>query len=93
MKKNSKSNWNIRKNSERQEQNANYSSWTLFRALELMISAKSPMGSLVANNQDLIFTTPHETKAKKQKQTNKKKNSEIKMHECFNCVFLSLKCF
>jgi len=73
MKKNSKSNWNIRKNSERQEQNANYSSWTLFRALELMISAKSPMGSLVANNQDLIFTTPHETKAKKQKQTNKKK--------------------
>lgn len=34
-----------------------------------MIPTKSATGPLMANDQDLVFTTHHETKAKKQRKT------------------------
>lgn len=37
-----------------------------------MIPTKSATGPLMANNQDLVFTTHHEAKAKKKKKRNTK---------------------
>lgn len=68
--KNIESNWNFRENWQRWEQNAVIHTGICPGHQELMNPAKSPTGSSMANDQDLVFTAYKEAKAKSKVKQN-----------------------